>query len=470
MHMTEWAAGGGDDGGRGGGGDTEGLEIVEGEENIIDSSKESSLNLQSLTFLNLASLDGNLSGYLTHNLTQLLNLTRDFDFSFVNKFANNRRVSEAAFASLLTAYGLLIVLGAAGNSLVVLAVVRKPAMRTARNVFIINLAISDLLLCLVTMPLTLMELLTQYWPLGDTPFVCRLVGTLQATSIFVSTISITAIALDRYHVIVYPTQTSMQKVGAVSSLLVVWVLAFLLALPNFLWRSLEHHSVNLPGLEVVSFCFEDWPFQHGRAYYSVVVILLQYCLPILTVSIAHARICTKLKYRMTSATTRASRTRKEDVRMRKTNTLLVAIALIFCLSWMPLNLYNVIVDLHNPFGDNTELMLVVYAVCHMAGMSSACSNPLLYGWLNDNFRKEFLEVFDILCPCCACPASTSRMGSLRTSRGGGTVKDSLTGAGHHHPVVLYTKAAEEQTSNGISLDFQEHEVTFISQVVTTTTL
>lgn len=262
----------------------------------------------------------------------------------------------------------------------------------------------------------------------------------------------------------------MQKVGAVGSLLVVWVLAFLLALPNFLWRKLDHHSVNLPGIEVVSFCFEDWPFSHGRAYYSIAVIVVQYCLPILTVSVAHARICTKLKYRMSNAPSRASRTRKEDVRMRKTNTLLVAIALIFCLSWMPLNLYNVIVDLHNPFGDNTELMLVVYAVCHMVGMSSACSNPLLYGWLNDNFRKEFMEVFDILCPCCGIGAARSRMGSVRTSRGGATVKDSLTGPPHHHPVVLYTKAAEEQTSNGVSMDLQEHEMTFISQVVTTTTL
>lgn len=25
-------------------------------------------------------------------------------------------------------------------------------------------------------------------------------------------------------------------------------------------------------------------------------------------------------------------------------------------------------------------------------MSSACSNPMLYGWLNDNFRKEFNEI------------------------------------------------------------------------------
>ena len=200
--MTEWAAaagggGGGGEGEGGGGGLTEGSneEVLEGA-----TKGDVNLNLQSLTLLNLASLDSNLSEYLSQNLSHLLNLTRDFDLSFVHKFENNRRVGEVSFAALLTAYGLLIVLGAVGNSLVVLAVVRKPAMRTARNVFIINLAISDLLLCLVTMPLTLMELLTQYWPLGDTPFVCRLVGTLQATSIFVSTISITAIALDRYHV------------------------------------------------------------------------------------------------------------------------------------------------------------------------------------------------------------------------------------------------------------------------------
>ncbi|KAG5864837.1 hypothetical protein JTB14_027362 [Gonioctena quinquepunctata] len=39
-------------------------------------------------------------------------------------------------------------------------------------------------------------------------------------------------------------------------------------------------------------------------------------------------------------------------------------------------------------------MMVCYAVCHMMGMSSACSNPILYGCLNENFWKEFK---DILC-------------------------------------------------------------------------
>ena len=58
---------------------------------------------------------------------------------------------------------------------------------------------------------------------------------------------------------------------------------------------------------------------------------------------------------------------------------------------------NVVVDTFDLFGGDTEPMLITYAVCHMTGMSSACANPLLYGWLNDNFRKEFREIWASFC-------------------------------------------------------------------------
>ena len=57
----------------------------------------------------------------------------------------------------------MILVGGIGNILVILVVVRNAAMRTARNVFIVNLAVSDLMLCLITMPLTLVEILYQTW-------------------------------------------------------------------------------------------------------------------------------------------------------------------------------------------------------------------------------------------------------------------------------------------------------------------
>lgn len=40
---------------------------------------------------------------------------------------------------------------------------------------------------------------------------------------------------------------------------------------------------------------------------------------------------------------------------------------------------------------------LIFAVCHLVALGSACANPVLYGWLNDNFRREFVAV---LCRRC----------------------------------------------------------------------
>ena len=39
-------------------------------------------------------------------------------------------------------------------------------------------------------------------------------------------------------------------------------------------------------------------------------------------------------------------------------------------------------------------MLLSFIGCHLLGMSSASINPVLYGFLNESFKKEFLDIFD----------------------------------------------------------------------------
>jgi neuropeptide Y receptor len=129
-----------------------------------------------------------------------------------------------------------------------------------------------------------------------------MVGSLQAVSIFVSTLSITAIALDRYQLIVYPTKRSFQLTGALLALGGIWVLGIVLALPLFIVRTLEHHDIPIPNSPITSvdYCLEEWPNERGRSLYSIGSILVQYALPIITVSVAHARISNKLQVRMAS--------------------------------------------------------------------------------------------------------------------------------------------------------------------------
>jgi neuropeptide Y receptor len=218
----------------------------------------------------------------------------------------------------------------------------------------------------------LMEIRSYTWPLVNSPVSCKMVGSLQAVSIFVSTLSITAIALDRYQLIVYPTKKSFQLTGALLALGGIWILGVVLALPLFIVRTLQHHDIPIPNSPIssVDYCLEEWPNERGRSLYSIGSILIQYALPIITVSVAHARICNKLQVRMASmnhqqairqqqqqpslnnapspstsnghplqnsavmtakdsAVTADGRAAAREEKLRKTNTLLVAIAIIF---------------------------------------------------------------------------------------------------------------------------------------------
>lgn len=105
-------------------------------------------------------------------------------------------------------------------------------------------------------------------------------------------------------------------------------------------------------------------------------------------------ILRKLKHRMIKtirATQLDSKKKSSRQRIRKTNLLLLSIAVIFGISWLPLNILNILMDVMK--WDDSATFRIIFAICHMIGMSSACSNPLLYGWLNENFKKEFVDIF-----------------------------------------------------------------------------
>ena len=86
-----------------------------------------------------------------------------FVASMVEDWRYEARAEPLAFGFIVALYACMIIIGATGNLLVILVVIRNRAMRTARNVFIVNLAISDLMLCLITMPLTIVEVLYRTW-------------------------------------------------------------------------------------------------------------------------------------------------------------------------------------------------------------------------------------------------------------------------------------------------------------------
>ena len=89
-------------------------------------------------------------------------------------------IKRSVFYSLLVIYILAIIVGFCGNLLIVTAVLGRKRMRTARNVFIVTLAISDTTLCIFTMPFTLWEVRNTFMFIVCTKFLTKNTHTMHA--------------------------------------------------------------------------------------------------------------------------------------------------------------------------------------------------------------------------------------------------------------------------------------------------
>ena len=74
-------------------------------------------------------------------------------------------------------YAIIFLLAVIGNSLVILTLVQNKRMRTITNVFLLNLAISDLFLGVLCMPFTLVGTLKRDFVFGE--FMCKILPFLQ---------------------------------------------------------------------------------------------------------------------------------------------------------------------------------------------------------------------------------------------------------------------------------------------------
>ncbi|XP_043287537.1 prolactin-releasing peptide receptor-like isoform X2 [Venturia canescens] len=278
-------------------------------------------------------------------------------------------------------YGNIFVLGVFGNMLVCYVVARNRQMQTVTNLFITNLALSDILLCFLAVPFTPLYTFLGGWVFGKT--LCHLVPYAQGVSIYISTLTLTGIAVDRFLVIIYPFHPRMKIEVCQCIIIGIWIVALLVTLPYGLYMNLEESN---------TFCEEKWPSDYFRMIFSSMTTILQFVVPFFVIAFCYVCVSMKLNNRARLKPGRKTSRREEADRERKrrTNRMLIAMVAIFGVSWLPLNIVNVVDDFYVPANDWSYYRLCFF-ISHCLAMSSVCYNPFLYAWLNDNFRKEFKQ-------------------------------------------------------------------------------
>ena len=89
----------------------------------------------------------------------------------------NRRVQFSTYIAFMTTYLIIMLFGFLGNAYIILACLRNKLLKTTRNILIANIAVADILLCLFTMPLSMLDMVHNYWPLGSGQEILCQLGT-----------------------------------------------------------------------------------------------------------------------------------------------------------------------------------------------------------------------------------------------------------------------------------------------------
>nr|XP_051679787.1 leucine-rich repeat-containing protein 20 isoform X2 [Oryctolagus cuniculus] len=321
-------------------------------------------------------------------------------------FSSYYQHSSPVAAMFIVAYVLIFLLCMVGNALVCFTVLRNRHMRTVTNMFILNLAVSDLLVGIFCMPTTLVDNLITGWPFDNA--TCKMSGLVQGMSVSASVFTLVAIAVERFRCIVHPFREKLTLRKALVTIAVIWALALLIMCPSAVTLTVtreEHHfMVDARNRSYPLYsCWEAWPEKGMRKVYTAVLFSHIYLAPLALIVVMYARIARKLCQAAGPARPggeavaeggRAARRRARVVHM------LVMVALFFTLSWLPLWALLLLID-YGQLSEPQLHLVSVYAFpfAHWLAFFNSSANPIIYGYFNENFRRGFQAAFRArLCP------------------------------------------------------------------------
>ncbi|NXN16590.1 PRLHR protein, partial [Indicator maculatus] len=287
-------------------------------------------------------------------------------------------------------YTMLVAVACTGNLFLILLIALTKKLHCTTNFLIGNLAAANFIMCLACVPLTVSYAFeARGWLFGT--FLCHFVTLVQAATVFVSVLSLTAIAIDRYVVVAYSLRRRVSCRSCVCLVACIWLLSLLASVPT----SLHTHylDLNTAGHDMI-ICEEFWQQEErARLLYSCLMLLLSYMLPLLAVSFSFCAISYHLQRRNVPGATYPCQDKWTKTKQKTFRVLTVSV-LSFAICWLPLKVVNFIRDIDEEFTIlDKRYVNVIQVSCRLIAMSSACYNPFIYAALHDKFWFHLSSYF-----------------------------------------------------------------------------
>ncbi|KAM4533611.1 type-1 angiotensin II receptor A [Odontesthes bonariensis] len=298
---------------------------------------------------------------------------------------------EFIFTLVPIVYSCNFVIGIIGNSMVVAVIYCYMKLKTVANIFVLNLAISDLTF-LITLPMWATFTATGYhWPFGG--FLCKTSAGLVIFNLYTSIFFLTALSIDRYLAIVHPMRSRRFRtvVYARITCVVIWLFAFLLSVPTALTRDV--HNIEISKNTVCAILHPT--IENAKRLKELLLAiglmksLLGFLVPFVIIITCYCLIGRTLL--RAKHIQKSSRSRDDEVLH-----MLAAAVLAFFLCWVPHQVFHLMQVLTQLIlGENCTIIEIIdtampFTIC--IAYFNSCVNPIVYGFVGHNFRKNLLRL------------------------------------------------------------------------------
>uniref|UniRef100_A0A6P8SHS9 C-X-C chemokine receptor type 3 n=1 Tax=Geotrypetes seraphini TaxID=260995 RepID=A0A6P8SHS9_GEOSA len=285
-------------------------------------------------------------------------------------------------------YTLVFLLGLFGNFIVMAVMIKYKHTLTATDIFILHLAIADILLVL-TLPFWAIQAVLG-WIFGD--LSCKIIGSVFKINFYSNIFLLVCISFDRYLSIVHAVQMYKKHKTLLvhMSCLAVWGFCFLLSIPDLVLLQ----SVNEIRYNTIE-CLHN--FSSNTAYYWRATLrflfhVVGFFLPLCVMVYCYVRIILTLMG-------------SQGFQKHKAMRIIIAVVITFILCWAPYNVVLLTDTLisFNVLNQNCDLDTQIdigKSITSSLGYFHCCLNPFLYAFIGIKFRNNFqLLLNQIGCKC-----------------------------------------------------------------------
>ncbi|XP_061424928.1 delta-type opioid receptor-like [Lethenteron reissneri] len=301
---------------------------------------------------------------------------------------------------ITTVYSIVCVLGVSGNLLVMFVILRYTKMKTATNIYIFNLALADAL-ATSTMPFQSTNYMLDTWPFGQ--ILCKLVISIDYYNMFTSILTLTMMSVDRYIAVCHPVRALDFRTPRNAKLInvCIWLLSSTVGLPVIIMAGTQYNKKG--DLDcVVQFPRPHWYWDN---LLKICVFVFAYIVPVCIITVCYGLMILRLRsVRMLSGS------KEKDRNLRRITRMVLIVVAVFIVCWTPIHIYVILRALVSIADSPT--VRASWHFCIALGYANSCLNPVLYAFLDENFKRCFREFCSVPPLCKLKIGTTTRVMSL----------------------------------------------------------